>query len=346
MAVTTADIAKRTGLSKMTVSRVLNNHPYVKEETRKRVMEAMQDMGFRPNMMARRFFTGKTQLVGLIIPLEFMFSSFYFKELCQGIMEYLEGCEYDVLLHNSRSARITAENKCIELVKGKLVDGLLVAAPMADDTYPSRLTKDDVPLVVLGEAVNQGEVNRVGIPNRQSVCKAVEQLIGLGHRRIAILTYGSDHVESNERLAGYREALQKKSVPVDESLIVEAKFSRSMAVEETKRLIQANGDVTAIVAANVDMALGAAEAIRSMGRTIPKDISLIAFDDNVELEAHDPPITAIKQFPYTVGYAAAEMLLSILKAGELPVKPFCKLIDTEYIERQSVSVPPSSRRSG
>ena len=346
MAVTTADIAKRTGLSKMTVSRVLNNHPYVKEDTRKRVMEAMREMGFRPNMMARRFFTGKTQLVGLVIPLEFMFSSFYFKELCQGIMEYLESREYDVLLHNSRSARITAENKCIELVKGKLVDGLLVAAPMVDDAYPSKLTKEDVPLVVLGEAVNPNEVNRVGIPNRQSVCRAVDKLITLGHRRIAILTYGQDHVESNERLEGYKEALRQKSIPVDGALIVEAKFSRSIAIEETRRLIEAQGDVTAIVAANVDMALGAADALRSMGKTIPRDISLIAFDDNIELEAHNPSISAIKQFPYTVGYAAAEMLLSILKAGELPVKPLCKLIDTEYIERQSVSVPPSSRRSG
>ena len=335
-AVTTEDIARRTGLSKMTVSRVLNNHPYVSVETRKKVMDAVKDLGFRPNTLAKRFFTGKTRLVGLIIPIEYMFSSFYFKELFQGVLECAEEKEYDILLHNSTSPRKTPIEKCLDLVQGKLVEGLLVAAPMTYDDYPLRLTHESIALVVLGETSCGDKVNRVIIPNRAGAADAVGRLIKAGHRRIAIATFGPDHVESKERFLGYRDALQSGGIAYDESLVVPAEYNRRDAFKGVRELMKTHPDVTAIFACNADMALGAADALFSLNLSMPTDVSVVAFDDCDEMEDHEPPIAAVRQFPYKLGYAACEMLLKTLATDSRPKKPQSKIIETEFMERLSM----------
>ncbi|MFH0880100.1 MAG: LacI family DNA-binding transcriptional regulator [Lentisphaerota bacterium] len=342
--VTTADIARYTGLSKMTVSRVLNNHPYVSVRTRERVLEAVSKLGFRPNTLARRFFTGKTRLIGLIIPLKYMLSSYYFKEVFEGVRECLEQHDYDILLHDSTTQSVAPHDKCLDLVKGRLAEGLLISAPMDYDVYPSLLAKEDVPLVVIGETASGPGVNRVGIPNRQGAEQAVRQLIHAGHRRIAMLTFGQNHLEGRERWMGYLDALKQTGIPADPALVVEARYNRLAAQEETRRLLAAHPDLTAIMAANSDMALGAVDAIRSLGLRIPGDISLVAFDDCAEMELNDPPITAIRQFPGKVGNAAAHLLLDILEGRSSIHDATCRLIDVEYISRQSIA-PPSAQRN-
>ncbi len=341
--VTTKDIADRTGLSKMTVSRVLNNHPYVSEETRRKVMAAVRELGFTPNTLAKRFFTGKTRLLGVVIPLEYMFSSHYFKELFQGVLECAEEHGYDMLINDSTSKRMPPLEKCRGLVKGKLVEGLLLAAPMSDDDYPLVLARESVPLVVAGETVCGEKINRVGISNRECARDAVLRLAKLGHRRIAVLTFGEKHQESQERLAGYKEGLQAAGLPTAADLVVPAHYSRREAFEGTQRLRKAHPDVTAILALNEDMAVGAADGLRSMGLNIPGDVSLVSFDDSMEIENYDPPISAIRQFPHRIGYSACRMLIGILEGEARPRKPLSLMIDTEFMERSSMAFAPTKR---
>jgi len=340
--ITTKDIALRTGLSKMTVSRVLNNHHYVSKETKKKVLDAVEEMGFRPNTLAKRFFTGKTQLLGMVIPLEFMFHSFYFKELFQGVIKRIEEKDYDLMLHDARSPRTPVLEKCLNLVQGKLAEGLLICAPMDYDHYPLELTKQGVPLVVLGATPEINHLNRVYIPNRTTSFDATSYLIGLGHRHIAALVFEQEHIESYERRCGYREALEKAGLPYRENLVGIAHYDRREAAMQTMRMLEENKEVTAVFAMNLDMALGASDAIKAMNLRIPDDISLLVFDDSDDLEKHDPPVSAIRQYPMKMGYAAADMLFKLLD-GELGADTVHQqIIETEMIMRDSVA-PPRER---
>ncbi len=342
--VTTADIARHTGLSKMTVSRVLNQHPYVSEQTRIKVMAAVKELGFRPNTLARRFFTGKTRLIGLIIPLDYMLSSFYFKEMFLGIRQVLEEAGYDLLLHDSTSVKMPPFEKGLDLVKGKLAEGLLITAPLTYDDFPARLTKEGVPLVVMGETAQADKVNRITLPNHESSKQAVQDLLKAGHQRIAALVYGDQHVESLARQSGYLDALREAGITPDPALVISAGYNRLNAQEETARLLASRPEVTAIFAANADMALGASDAIRQQGLSIPGDVSLVSFDDCVELASHNPPISAVRQFPQQLGTQAARLLLELLGAPELP-KVQCQIVGTEYVRRDSMA-PPSARQRG
>lgn len=334
--VTMADIAKVTGLSKMTISRVLNHHPYVSSETRKKVETAMRKLGFQPNMLAKRFFTGKTQLIVVVAPIAYMFRSWYFKDLFQGVFERAEQAGYDILFHNSASQRRPAKEKCVELVKGRLAEGLLLVAPMIHDSYPAELTRMSVPLVVLGETACGSAVNRVLPPNREMAERMTRYLLDRGHRRIALLAFDDTHVESKERETGYRQAMTRVGF-LDAELIVAARYDRIMAMHETRRLLKNNPDITAVFALNADMAIGAADAISSLGLRIPDDISLVVFDDGPEIEQWTPPLTAIRQKPFDIGYKGCDLLLNLV-AQPFPrrLKPQTIVVEAELIERQSV----------
>ncbi|MFH0953708.1 MAG: LacI family DNA-binding transcriptional regulator [Verrucomicrobiota bacterium] len=344
-AVTTRDIAEHTGLSKMTVSRVLNGFPHVSESTRRKVMDAVRDLGFRPNVLAKRFFTGKTRLIGVMVPLEYMFSSFYFKELFQGILAVAEEEGYDILVHDSTSQRRAAYDKCLDLVKGKLVEGLLISAPLSNEDYPGRLAGEEVPLVLVGESVCGDQVSRVAIPNRASSADAVRRLVGAGHRRVAMLAYSAEHVESQERVAGYRDALEAAGLRFDPALVRPALYNRRVAFRQVQALLGEARDVTAIFAANADMAVGALDALRTLGLRIPQDISVVAFDDCAEMEENDPPISAVRQFPHKVGYAACLMLLGRLAGKGSATSTQCKIVETEFVERASIGPAPARRGS-
>ncbi|MBN1270444.1 MAG: LacI family DNA-binding transcriptional regulator [Kiritimatiellae bacterium] len=342
LTITTADVARRAGLSKMTVSRVLNGHPHVSAKTRKKVLDIVGEMGFTPNTLAKRFFTGKTQLIGLIMPFEYMFSSFYFKDLFRGVHAALEEQDYELLIHDSMSAKSPAVDKARDLVRGRLVEGLLVAAPMSFDDYPYRLSQEGIPLVVVGETAHAKKVHRVGIPNRAGSADAVGRLVALGHRRIAILTYDGEHMEAGQRARGYQDALQRAGLAQDPRLVGKGRYRRHQAFEETRRLMQESKDITAIFATNADMALGAAEALRSLKLSIPGDVSLVAFDDCPDLEMWNPPISSVRQYPYKVGYEATQMLLELVRAKG-PGTPRQQMIGTDFIERDSMA-PPRTRR--
>jgi LacI family transcriptional regulator len=296
----------------------------------------VRELGFTPNTMAKRFFTGRTQLVALIMPIEFMFSSSYFKDLFRGVLEALEEEEYDLLLHDSRSKRTTPVQKARELVNGKLVDGLLVVAPMAHDEYPSELSAENIPLVVMGETAQADGVSRVGVPNRERSADAVARLIELGHRNIGMLTYDGGHIEASERLKGYEDALEKAGITTHFTGV--GHYERTDAYEETRRMLTEHPEITAIFAANAEMTMGAIDALRALDLRVPDDISLVSFDDCPEFEAMEPSITAVRQDPYRVGLRAAQVLMDLI-AGESSASPRLELIDATLVERVSTAAP-------
>ncbi len=333
---TMADIARTTGLSKMTVSRVLSNHPYVSPETRKKVEAAVRKLGFQPNILAKRFFTGKTQMLSVVAPVQFVFRSRYFENLLQGVFELTEEAGYDVIFHNSASPRWRPEEKCLQVVKGRLVEGLLIIAPMIYDDYPERLARAGIPVVVLGETVCGARVNRVLPPNRAMAAQMTRYLLERGHTRMALLTFDASHVESNEREAGFREAITKAGLAVENELILAVRYDRTAACEAVSALLKRRRDVTAIFALNMDMAFGACDAVKSHGLSIPRDISVVVFDDAPEIERWDPPLTAVRQDAFKIGYEGCHLLLDILAQSTRRSKPQTVVVPAEIIERASV----------
>jgi DNA-binding LacI/PurR family transcriptional regulator len=146
-------------------------------------------------------------------------------------------------------------------------------------------------------------------------------------------------MESKERQQGYRDALQSAGIAFDRDIVVAAHYTRREAFRGVQNLLTEHPDLTAIFAANADMALGAADAVVALGMKIPEDISLVAFDDAVEMEEFTPGITAVRQFPYKMGYAACEMLVNMLSSENKARKIQCKVVDTEFISRGSVAPP-------
>lgn len=334
--VTMADIARVTGLSKMTVSRVLNKHPHVSEATRRKVEAAVRTLGFQPNTLAKRFFTGKTHLLGVVAPLDYMFRSWYFKDLFEGLFERCEQSGYDILLQNSLSPHKPLLDKCLEWTKGRLVEGLLIVAPMTYDVYPVELAQQNIPLVVLGESPVRGKVHSVTATNRTASAEAVQHLIEYGHRKIAVLVYDRTHAESLERETGAREALARAGIKLDPELLLSAQYNRVTAYHRVYELFQRRSDVTAIFALNADMALGAVDAVRALKLSVPDQVSIIAFDDVPEMKELTPPLTAVRQNAFEVAYKGCDLLLQIVNESIHPAKPQTVYVPATLIQRNSV----------
>ncbi len=318
-------MAKMAAVSTTTVSRVLNAVPTVNETSRRRVLEAMRTLHYRPNPSAQRLASGRNNTVGLIIPrFSDMFHSFYVSELIKGVGTGTFRSKLDLLLH------VTQEEVPLNIMP---VEGLLFADIDGNEDQLDEVLNQRLPCVVMNHYIEELPVSCVAINNRAAAEEAVRYLIRLGHREIATITGHLRTPVGIERLDGYLRAMKAKHLDVKPHFIEHGDYSGPSAKEPAKRLLTHKDRPTAIFAASDEMAVATIEVAIGLGLRVPEDVSVMGFDDSPIAAFSKVPLTTVWQPLSKVGELSVEILYALLNGtARRPVK---KLLGTRLVERQS-----------
>lgn len=329
---TLEEIGRLAGVSRSTVSRVINGHPNVREQVRERVMQVVSETGYRPNLAARSLASDRSSIIGLVIPrkVQNFFTDPYFPRLIQGISQ---GCNAQNQILSLFLLHTEAEEKQLYprvLSKGML-DGVIVASTEQGDPLIPRLIESPTPFLVIGRPDDRERASYIDVDNVTAAYQAVLHLIRIGRQRIAAIAGPQNTSVGEDRLRGYRQALNERGFSIDPDLIRVADFTQQRAYEETKRLLSANPD--AIFAASDGMALGVLRALREEGRRVPEDISVMGFDDLPPAVNATPPLTTVRQPIRRLGVLAVDTLIDIIENGGTPPRQI--MLTTEIVIRQS-----------
>lgn len=345
MSSTIKDVAKHAGVSIKTVSRVLNSSPLVSEETRKLVLNAIDQLDFHPSAVARAMVSRKSRTVGLVIA---DVSNPFFPEVVRGAEDVANAHDYNVILCNT-DEKPEKERAYIDLLREKQVDGIILAGSRIDPDEIIALGKKGVRVVVVNKDIRDPRVGVIVVENEQKGYEAVCHLMRMGHRMIAYLS-GPPLSSSNvERLNGYRRAFSENSIPLDASLVVEAEPTREGGFKGMSALLARSPRPTALFAYNDLQAIGAIDAIRAKGLNIPTDVAVIGFDDIQLAEFTVPPLTTFRMPKYEMGRKAMEMLLGMIdsktvRENRIVVEP--KMIIRDSCGYRGRGISPNQRSSG
>lgn len=327
--VTIFDVASAAGVSYGTVSRVINNDPHVHPNTRTRVVETIERLGYVTNRQARSLAGGRSNMVGVLVP---DLGTGYIGEIIRGIDSELSLTDLDLILYTTHRTASKEENYVANLAEG-MVDGLLLVLPRNPTDYINALTQRNFPFVLIDHQGAAEGCPAVGATNWQGGYSATEYLVKLGHTRIGFITGSMDLGCAVERLEGYRAALRTYHILDDETLIYPGTFVQTDGYTGTSKLLDLSEPPTAIFASNDVMAMGAMDAVRNRGLRIPDDVSIIGFDDIPQSALVRPALTTVNQPLENMGRVATQMLLNLLQGAEKRAKRV--ELPTELIIRDS-----------
>jgi LacI family transcriptional regulator len=330
---TLEDVAKQAGVSRSTVSRVVNDHPNVSEVVRKRVLQVIQKTGYHPHAAARTLASQHSWTIGLVLPhsVSFFFTDPYYAHLTKGIAQACNQHNYTLALFLVGTK--DDEEKIFPRVSRKgLLDGVLVqSGHHGDQQIIGDLIDANMPLVVVGRPFRSDNVSYIDIDNIKASYNAVNHLIRLGHQRIGTITGPENSTVGLDRKAGYLKTLTERGQNIDKSLITEGDFTEAGGYSAMQRLLPARPD--AVFAASDVMALGAMRAVREAGLRIPDDVAFVGFDDLPIATLADVQLTTVRQPVIQFGIRAVELLIDQIENGIN--HPRHVIMDTELIVRES-----------
>jgi LacI family transcriptional regulator len=311
MSLTLEKVGKLVGVSRSTVSRVINDDPHVQDVVRERVWQVIRETGYQPHAAARSLVTRRTRIIGAIIPeaVTTLFVDPFFSLLLGGITATCNAHGYHLMLALFNGP-IKQEDLYQRLVHSSHLDGVIVASTRIGDPLIHKLMEDKIPFIMVGRCTDDG-VRYVDVDNVGGAHMAVAHLARLGHKRIATITGPLDMPAGADRLIGYKQALHAHRLPVEEELIVEGDFTRGGGAASMHRLLSASP--SAVFAASDSMAIGALQTLREANLRIPEDVALVGFDDVSVATAVEPALTTVRQPIERLGSLAAELLLSLLE---------------------------------
>lgn len=305
MPVTIYDVAREAGVSMATVSRVVNGNPNVKPMTRKKVLAAIERLGYRPNAVARGLASKKTTTVGVIIP---DISSLFFSELARGIEDIATMYKYNIILCNS-DQRLEKELQLINTLLEKQVDGLLFMGAEIKEDHLQALTSSSVPTVLAATRDADNQLPSVTIDHFQASYDATHALIERGHKRIAMITGPiNEPLGGLMRFEGYKKALADAGLPLDEKLVANGNYFYESGLRHANEFLKLDEPPTAIFAASDEMAIGAIHAVQDSGMNVPRDIEVIGHDNIRLVEMVRPRLTSVVQPMYDIGAVAMRLL--------------------------------------
>jgi LacI family transcriptional regulator len=326
------DIAELAGVSRSTVSRVVNQHPNVRASVRQRVLEVIQNAGYHPNAAARTLASQRSWMMGMVLPrsVSSFFADPYFPRLTQGIAQACNQYNYTLSLFLIGTHE-DEEKVYPRISRNGLLDGVLVQSGQFGDQLIDRLVSSNIPLVIAGRPFQASDASYIDVDNVNAAYSAVSHLIRLGYHRIGTITGLVNSTVSIDRKEGYLRALTERGRDVDSKLIAEGDFTEAGGFYAMQRLLQAKPD--AIFAASDLMALGAMRAVREAGLSIPEDIAFVGFDDLPLAILPEPQLTTVRQPIYQLGFKAVEILIDLIENGIKP--PRRMIMDTELVIRDS-----------
>jgi len=328
------DVATLAGVSRTTVSFVLNDVPGVKisEETRQRVLQAARELNYYPTAAARSLASGKTRRVALILgqSKERLAADAFLPTFLQGITASVNRRNY--LLMVQMAEAVPSHEAYTRLIREQQVDGLILSGPRSDDALLDELAEDDFPLILHGRLEGSG-LPWVDVDNKAGGYLATSHLIGLDHHRIGFISNAPlSYAGAYERFAGYKAALGEHDIPFDDDLVRTAVFVPQSGHIAMEALLALPDRPTAVFAASDVVALGAMSAIQDSGLKVPQDIAIIGFDD-IFLAAHAcPPLSTVRVPAYGLGWTAADVLITLIEGDE---EVSSVTLETELIIRES-----------
>ncbi|WP_423407692.1 catabolite control protein A [Heyndrickxia sp. MSNUG] len=305
MNITIYDVAREANVSMATVSRVVNGNPNVKPATRKKVMEVIDRLGYRPNAVARGLASKKTTTVGVIIP---DIASPFFAELARGIEDIATMYKYNIILSNS-DQNIEKELHLLNTMLGKQVDGIVFMGGNIKAEHVEEFKKSPVPIVLAGSIEETGEIPSVNIDYEQAAFDAVQAFIEKGHTEIAFVI-GPHHepINKDKKLEGYKRAISDAGIAYKEDFVIEGDYTYDSGLEAIERILELDTKPTAILVGSDEMALGVVHGAFDRGYSVPDDFEVISSDNTRLTLMVRPQLTTIVQPLYDIGAVAMRLL--------------------------------------
>ena len=298
------DVAKKAGVSTATVSHVINDTRFVKEETRKKVINAMEELDYYPNLAAKSLRSQKSKIIGLLVP---DISNFFFTRIAKVIEDIFKAKGYNLIVGNS-DENLESEKNQLDVFKAQMIDGLIMA-PTGGRSKPYKIIKDDVfPTVYIDRRPKGYQGDFILLNNFKGAYDATTYLINKGHKNIGIITGVPGISTTEERLKGYKVALRDNDIKPCKSLIKIGDSRFESGYKLTKELVVKN-NITALFVTNNLMSIGAMEYLNKNGINIPKELAIIGFDDYKWTTITNPPLSVVKQPVDKIGQKATKLLL-------------------------------------
>jgi DNA-binding LacI/PurR family transcriptional regulator len=310
------DVAQRAGVSTYTVSAVLNRSARVSETLTSRVLEAVRELDYTINGVARSLQTRKTQTVGMLIP---DIANPFYAKVVRGVEDVCKAHNYSLFLGNTYN-QVAEQSRYLTVFRSRQVDALLLFVSAGEESGLRPLIQNKTPIVFVGRRPSEVEADCVTSDNRLGTRLAVDHLISRGHRRIAVITGHRSLSVSSERVEGWRQSLRKAKIPADSRLVCEGDWGADSAYRHAILLIEGSNPPTAFFAANFMMMTGVLRALKEKGIRCPDQIEVMSSDDSEWLDVFDPPISVVLQPSYEMGTVAAELIFRRLEEPGCPTK--------------------------
>lgn len=336
--ITLKDVAAAAKVSRATAARALNSYGYVGDETAMRVIEAADRLGYRANRVAQALRSGQLPIVGFV-PGDIQ--NPFFARIAHDLDAELRKHGHNLLIASSEE-NVGQERDVLESLRALSIRGFILAPTSAtDNQHIVNLTREGIPLVLIDRLVSEVDCDTILVDNEGGAREAVDYLVANGHRRIGLLRDESRIFTAQERLLGYQNSIRSHGIAVDETLVSVSRSTVEQAIEATIRLFSRRNPPTALFTVDSLMTQGALLALRSMGLSIPQEVSLVGFDDFNLATFTDPQITVVAQPIPEMGPLAAQLLLDRLAGNK--AAPRHIRFPTRLIVRGSVSTPQPPR---
>ena len=312
-----AEVARICGVSKATVSRVINNIPQgVGPETREKVLKTIRELNYRPNALARSVATSKSGTIGLIIP---DVSNFFFPMIIRGVTDYMDSCGYSVIVANSDYDPEREAQQLLRLVDRR-VDGILLCTGVSNKDFLQDFRKHNIPLALLGRSFDSScsDASIIG-DNARGAYKSTSHLMKNGSRRVVYVEGNPDTAGSRQRIQGYKQAHAEFGIPVREEFIISGDYSIAFGQETAKKLLESGLEFDGIITGSDLIAIGILSQLMKSGVRVPEDVEIIGFD-NIELTTVvTPSLSTISKPHYEMAQHISEQLIRIIQGETIPL---------------------------